>query len=262
MNKSAGILVSTGLLSILFWALTYRWVFSSVKFQDFGFLIGLIVVFSFLVAFVGLGLLFLKTYLFKVILIFLSGIPLFFFFDFNPLYILAITALFWIQIYAAGVISDEARERNKINVKVILRRGAPAIITSLFIMISFAYYLTPQVQAIAKNKSLPVTFQPLIKQIMINVFRGELENLSSSQKESVSNQASSEVFRQLNDLVRPAIQFVPPLLAFALFLLLQSLAVLFVWLAVLFGVIIFKILKSVEFFTISEKAVKMEVIEV
>ena len=258
MNKNLGILATNGLLSILFWSLIHRWVFSSAKFQDLEALIGLVVIFCIFIAVAGLGLVFLRTYPLKIALIFSTGVPIFFFFPFDPLLLLAITALFWVQIYAAKVISDELAERNKVNIRVILMRGLPPIITSILIMISFAYFLTPQVQAIIEEQSLPTTFQSTIREVMVTVFRGDFENLPPAEQEQVPE----EVFNQLNDLIRPVIRLIPPILAFGLFLLLQSIAFIFLWIAVLFGVLIFKLLKTIEFFTIKESQVKAEVIEI
>lgn len=262
MDKKIGILVSTAVVSIWFWFLANDWILSPSKFRDIDSLVFLIIAFSILVSFIALGFLFLDKYPLKVILIFLSVLPIFFVFKFDPLYLLAITILFWIQLYASKNIKDEAEERNKINIRIILRRGVPPIITSLFVVLSFAYFLSPSVQAIVEERTLPPTFRQTIRKVAGTLFENDFQNVPPSERESITEQATEETFRRLNSFIQPFITFVPPLLAFGLFLTLQSLIFFFIWIVVLFGMIIFKILEATGFFTKKEIDVKSEVIEI
>jgi hypothetical protein len=238
------------------------WILSPTRFADEALWISLLVVFIILVTSIALAFLALSKYVFKLLLIFLIAIPFFFFFKFSFYYLLSVTLMFWLLSYAIRGIRIEAAERNKINIKMILRRGLSPILTAFFIMISFAYFMSPVVQSIAQKEELPPTFNQAVREVFTVMFKGELEELPPAERRETESQVVSEVVRQANEAVEPFFGYLPPVVAFGLFLVLQGLSFVFIWPAIGLGIILFGLLKKIGFFRIKEVQVKSEILEI
>ncbi len=117
------------------------------------------------------------------------------------------------------------------------------VIMPILIMISFAFFFSPNVQASAENKQLPPTFKQVIRTVMSGFLGGELEKLSPAEREQTEAQLVEEVFSRFNQLLGPYFRFFPPILAFGLFLILQGLSIAFVWLGVGISMLLFALLK-------------------
>ncbi|MBX4190272.1 hypothetical protein KW791_03200, partial [Candidatus Parcubacteria bacterium] len=152
------------------------------------------------------------------------------------------------------------KERNKINMKRALQFGLFPIVIGLFIMISFAAYQSNFINEVKNQKRLPTQAEVLIKEIVKSTSDITLKGTTETQKQTLINQVSREVFNQFNTMLRPYWQYAPPVLAFGLFLILWGLSWIFVWLAVAIGLIIFGVLKKTQMVRIEEKEVKAEVL--
>ena len=260
-NKNLGILIVVTALSILFWFSADRWILSPARFTDLSVLVPLLVSFIILVSSAVIAFLVLNRYVFKMILVFLLIIPFFIFFKFSFYYLLSATFMIWFQMYAVKLIREEAAERHKINIRMILRRGAPPILTAFFIMISFAYFLSPAVQSIAYEKTLPPTFNQAVRQVFTTMFRGDLEQLPPEERQKTENEFVSQAVKQANEIASPFFQYMPPFIAFGLFLALQGLKFVFVWLVLGIGITTFSLLRKLNFFRITEIQVKSEILE-
>jgi hypothetical protein len=261
-NKNLGIIIVVTALSVLFWFLADRWILSPARFSDLSVLIPLLVSFIVLVSSAVIAFLVLNRYVFKITLVFLLIIPFFIFFKFSFYYLLSATLMIWFQMYAIKLIREEAAERHKINIRMILRRGAPPILTAFFIMISFAYFLSPAIQSIAYEKTLPPTFNQAVRQVFTTMFKGELEQLPPEERKETESKFVSQAIKQANDIAKPFFQYMPPFIAFGLFLALQGLSLIFVWLALGIGIMTFSLLKKFNFFRITEVQVKSEILEI
>ena len=167
-----------------------------------------------------------------------------------------IVALLFLYARQSGV--EEIDQRTKINAKNIVRRTVPAVITAFFVLISFAAFQSPVAKGIAEAEQLPLASQQLMRSIIDSVIGGQIE--TGPEKENIINQVSNETIKQFNNILKPYFQYAPPLLAFGLFLILWGLSWIFVWLSVFAGMVIFWILKKINFIRTEERDVRAEVL--
>ena len=261
-NKNTGILIFVTALSVLFWYLADLWILSPTRLGDEQLWVSLLLTFIVLVPLLAISFLLINKYVFKLLLILLVIIPFFLFFKFHFYYLLSSVLMFWFMVYAIRLAKDEATQRTKINIRMILRRGIPAILLGFFVMISFAYFLSPAVQSIAEKEELPPTFNQAVRQVFDVMFKGEIKDLPLSEQEQKRNEFVSQVIVEANEVIKPFFQYMPPVIAFGLFLVLWGLSLVFVWLSIAVGIMIFSILKRLNFFRISEVQIKSEILEV
>lgn len=156
---------------------------------------------------------------------------------------------------------EEVDQRTKVNSRMIVRRVAPAVITALFVLISFVAYQSPVAKGVAKAERLPSASEQLMRSIVESVIGGQVE-AGGQEKENIITQVSNQTIQQFNNILKPYFQYAPPLLAFGLFLILWGSSWIFVQLSVLLGVLIFWILKKTGVVRIEEREVKAEVLEI
>jgi hypothetical protein len=261
-NKNTGILISITALSVLFWYLADQWILSPTRLGDVQLWASLLASFVVLVSLMAISFLILNKQIFRGLLVLLVLVPFFLFFEFSFYYLLSSVLMFWFAVYSTKLVKDEAVERTKINIRMILRRGIPPMLTGFFIMISFAYFLSPAVQSIAEREELPPTFNQAVRQVFNVMFKGELEELTPMEREQSETHFVNQVVIEANEVIKPFFGYMPPVIAFGLFLVLQGLSLIFVWLAIAVGIIAFSILKRLNFFRITETQVKSEVLEI
>ena len=107
------------------------------------------------------------------------------------------------------------------------------------VLISVAYFLSPSVQATAKQKELPPSIQKIVK-LTIDSYLGKKDGVDPSFLKT----AEKEVINQINSLLSPYYKFMPPIFAFGLFLVLQGFSFLLIWLASITSVFLFWIFKK------------------
>ncbi len=181
------------------------------------------------------------------------------YFGFNLLNLLGVAVLIGLLFFSRLQINSELNERFKINSRVILRRGLMGVVVGIFVLISFAAYQSPLAKEIERSQKLPSGTEVFIRDIVANTIGPRVEG-GEAEKQNTISQITSETFREIDTFLKPYFQYAPPLLAFGLFLVLWGLSWLFVWLSVLLGMLIFWILKKINFVRIEEKDVRSEVL--
>ena len=168
-----------------------------------------------------------------------------------------LTILLFLYTRRAGI--DEIDQRTKINISMLIRRSAPAVIISFFVLVSFVAYQSPVATEISRSRQLPSASEKFVRSIINRTLGPQIEAESGSQKkESVIAETARLTIQELNNLLSPYFQYAPPLLAFGLFLILWGLNWIFVWLSVLAGIAMFWILKKTGFIRIEEYDIKGE----
>jgi len=261
MYKKATLIIAVGVFAYLFWFWVKPWVESPARFLQVGIWLKPLIMFTVLTSAIGLSFLLVKDYALKILTSVLVGLPFFFVFGFNWFYLAAFILMVLFFMYGIRNIQAEAGERTKINIRIIMQRGLPRIVTAMLIMISFAFFFSPNIQASAKNKQLPPSFKQVIERTVDSFLGGQVENLSPQEKQQVESQTVSQVLEQFTAFLGPYIQYLPPILAFGLFLILQGLSFIFVWLAVLISALLFVALKKAGFLKINTVSVEAEKIE-
>jgi hypothetical protein len=261
MYKKAILIIAVGIVACLFWFWAKPWIDSPARFLEVGIWLKPLIMFAILTSAIGLSFLLIKDYVLKILTSVLAGLPFFFVFGFNQFYLGAFVLMILLFMYGMKNIQAEAGERTKINIRIIMQRGLPRIVTAMLVMISFAFFFSPNIQASAKNKQLPPSFKQVIERTVDSFLGGQVENLSPQEKEQVKSQTVSQVLDQFTVFLGPYVQYLPPILAFGLFLILQGLSFIFVWLAVLISTLLFATLKKTGFFKISAVSVEAEKIE-
>jgi len=244
MYKKTILIITVGILACLFWVWVKPWINNPGRFLQIDIWLKPLIIFVVLTSAIGLSFLLLKNYTLKILTSALTGLPFFFVFGFNRFYLGAFVLMILLFVYAIRNIQAEASERIKINIRIIMQKGLPRIITAMLIMISFAFFFSPNIQASAKNGQLSPSFKQVIERTVSSFFEGQVGNLSPWEREQAKNQMASQILEQFTVFLGPYIQYLPPILAFGLFLILQGLSFIFVWLAILVSVISFWVMKK------------------
>jgi len=247
MYKKAILIIAVGIFACLFWFWLKPWIENPARFLQIGIWLKPLIMFAVLTSAIGLSFLLLKDYALKILISALAGLPFFFVFGFNQFYLGAFVLMFLLFLYGIRNIQVEAGERTKINIRIIMQRGLPRIVTAMLVMISFAFFFSPNIQASAKNKQLPPSFKQVIERTVDSFLGSQVKNLSPQERKQVKNQTVSQVLEQFTVFLGPYIQYLPPILAFGLFLVLQGLSFIFVWLVVGISVLLFWVMKRAGF---------------
>lgn len=160
------------------------------------------------------------------------------------------------QLYARRIIQGEKNNHLKINLKLTVDPGLRRLITSILILVSFGYFLSSGLQAIAQKKELPGVVRKTV-QVVVGGYIGE--NLET-ENPSLRAQATETIIGQVTNFLNPYFVFLPPILAFGLFLVLQGLSSVFIWLAVAMTLFLFRLLKVLKVVKIETASKQAEVI--
>ncbi len=259
MIKKSVILGSVLLASAAFWFAAKAWMDNPVSalenYAQWAWPLGLLVV---CIGVRSLALLLLDTLRFRLWSIAAAGLPVVVFFGFHWVYAAALGVMLCLDFYAMRRINDEYQSRMRINLRGILGSGAALLITSTFLFLSAAYYLSPTVQASTTAQKLPPTITQLVQEIVRRFLSEELTQLAPQSRVQAENQVLRQVMDQLNTLAMPYLKYLPFILTFGLFLLLQGLSFLFSWLAIALATLIFTLLKTTRFVKIEEYDMRAE----
>ena len=245
-----------------FWVLVEMWLASPFRFSlqnnDW---IWALAGFIFLIALEGLVFILIKDWRWLFSGVLLSGVAYLLVFGVSLYMLLASGAFLVLQLSATGNVRNEINERLKINIKEIVNHGLPNVVSSLLVMLSFAYFLLPSVQLKAQNAELPPSFEQIIERTLREFAAEDLQQLPPNEQQSFISQATDEVVSRLNQLLGPYFKYLPPILAFGLFLILRSLTFAYIWLATLVLRLMFWVLKkagTVRFVTVQREAEELE----
>ena len=165
--------------------------------------------------------------------------------------ILGVSGFYWatlplmllLQMHAGHGIRLEGEERMKIHIRETMGRGLPSLITSVLIMISVAFFLSPATQTAAQRQQLPESAKTFIAKTITTFLGDQVNELPPEQQGDALKQVTDEVLAKINAFLRPYFKYLPPILAFGLFLVLQGLSFIVVWLAALVALGLFAVLK-------------------
>lgn len=253
--KKIVLIAVTVAMAFLFWWKLRPWIDDPLRFGDFDIWLWPVILFVLLAGLSGLSFLLLPKK-FKLILVLANFLIFLLFFGVKEILLLGVAISVLFQWSALNAVQGESNNRLHFKFKSVLKTGMSRLVTSLFILISFAYFVSPVVQASAVKNELPSGIQKTI-QILVGNYVGE--NLEA-QNPRLKAETTSLVLRQINNFLKPYFKFLPPILAFALFIVLQGLSVVFVWLSVLLAFLIFIFLKIAGLVKIEKKPKEAETI--
>lgn len=218
-----------------------------------------LLLFVILIAVAGLALTLLKEGEWRLIIVLCIAVPYLVIFGVSSrFYLLAVVLMMaasWLSIH---YFTASSTQRVNINIYHIMQHGLPWLVTGILILVSFAYFLSPKIQATSETQTLSPGIQQIIEKTVAIIAGEQTEGLSPQQKQNVIRQAAVEVTRQFTTIAQPYLRYLPPLLALGLFLVLQGLSFIFVFLACWLAVLLFKVLKVDGFVRVVEKEVKAE----
>lgn len=260
-QKSAIFLFLVALSAFLFWYWVKPWIVNPFQVADTNLWLRPLISLCVLAGLIGLSFLLIKNRWFRLVVSALAGLPFLLVFDFNNYYLIAFVLILSLHGSAAGKISQQASERIKIDIREIMGHGLPSVITPILLLVSFAFFFSPDIQASAARRELPPTAHEIIGRIVVGLLGGELEQLPPQERLQTEKLLVEHVFDQFNQIIGPYFKFLPPILAFGLFLILQGLSFVFVWLGTLIAMLLFWIFKKAGFVTIKTASVEAEHLE-
>jgi len=235
-----------GLRSILFEK--GNWIWPSI-----GFLILLI--------FLGLSWLITKSKAILLTSLIIVLICFFFFFRFELEYLAVIFIAFLLFVFGSYKAISEKEIRIKIEVRRILKRGLPTVLTGLCLIISAAYYFSPLALQEDNEIEIPrVLFDKVIGPV-ISIFEKQID-IPLIINDEFKNDFYETINHEINRHSQSYQQYFSLGLAIGFFFALRTVAIVFSWLVILLTWLVFKILVSLEAIKIQEKAVLKEVIEI
>ncbi len=245
MYKKTILFLAVGIISAIFWFWAKPWIENPLRLSgSYGIWIKPLVALIFMVSFEGLAILLVKESWARTVVISLVGIFYLVVFYAGWYSLLAVATMALLQWNAGADIQSESKERTKINIKQILHKGVPSIVTSILILVSFAYFFNPATQAAAKSEKLPVGISQIIEKVVPIVAGDQVGSLTPIERRNLFNQITNQVTGQISSFLKPYFKYLPPILAFGLFIILQGFSFIFVWLAILVSVLIFGVLKK------------------
>ncbi len=164
-------------------------------------------------------------------------------------------------LYSWSSTVRELKERSKVNIRAVLRRGMTGVMLATLLAVSFAAYESPIADELERTERLPSATERFIGAVVKGTLGPRIEG-DQAQKETVLSEVTRETFQELNTFFQPYFKYAPPLLSFAVFLVLWGLSWFFIQLSVLMGMLIFWILKKTGAVKIEEREAKAETLVV
>lgn len=253
--------VMVAITSFWMWASVQVWFRGSLlDIQNQTNLITVSVLFIILLTLLSVGIVIFQNRLWSTYLGVIVGVTYSLLFKISNLNLVGIFILVLLFYFAQDTVHGEMAERIKMNSRILIKKGLVNFIVAFFVLMSFAAYQSPAIESFKDIKELPSSSNAFIKTIVAQSLSGQLDQASPSQKETVLNQVTLEITKEANVWLKPYFQYAPPALAFGLFLALWGVGWIFIWLTVFLGMLVFKILKKINFFRIEERDVKAEAI--
>lgn len=184
---------------------------------------------------------------------------------------IVLSGLLW--YWASRHAARELVERRTIRISSILVHAMPKILLGLYILLSFAFYMTPASQNITE-KDATTAFRQQLNRTYDTVLRSELAKLPPAQREQVQNQVSGQLIQAFKDTLDfqfcltenvctpTLLELLPPMYAFLFFLLLWSFGFIFREPAVALGAGLFRLLQKFHVVLIDQEDAKVEVLKI
>lgn len=239
MIKNLTLVLVTVACSFLFWLKAGSWLNDPFNWQNFSLWFWPTILLGLLVAMLVLSFLLLSKFYWKLTVLALHLGAALFFFGAHRLLLAGTLVGLGLGLLAIKNIHHEKENRFKFSLVGILRGGIYRILTATFIMLSFAYFLTPGVQNAAQKKELPSGLVQVVQVVVGNFMEGGI----TFSDPSFTAQVNREVMKKINAFLAPYYHYLPPILAFSFFLALQGLGFIFLWVTLLLSAAIFLMLK-------------------
>jgi len=191
----------------------------------------------------------------------------------HPLYAVGIALAIVCWYIASVTINRELNERRKIRVSSILTHGLPKILLGLYLLISFAFYLTPASHNITEQDAT-TAFRDQVDKTSDLVLQAELQKLPSYQREQVKREISSQAVKTFTNILNfqfcitpdsctpSMLELLPPLYAFLFFLTLWGFGFIFRELGVLLGAGTFAVLRGSHLVRIEQEDAKVDMLKI
>lgn len=259
MYKKIFILAAVLAAASLFWYVAGQWIGSpGIHWNQYRDWLWPILLLALLAAVKSIAYLLLNDSRWRWGVLAAAALPFLAFFGFKLSYTAGAVAIVIFNFFAMESIRGETLARVRISVMPMLKRGLPALVTSIILAASFAYYESPSVQASVQAKSLPSFVQETLGATAKQFMSSQLQGFSPAQRIAAEKQVVAETMSVINNAVRPYRQFLPPVMALGMFLILQGLSFIFVWLAALMGLALFTILKKTGVVRIEKSTIEAE----
>lgn len=225
---------------------------------------------GFLILLVFLGLSWLITKSKAILLTSLAIILICFFFPFGFKfeYLVVIIVSFLLFVFGSYRAIGEKEARIKIEVRRILKRGLPMVLTGLCLVIASAYYFSPLALQGENEIVIPRLWFDKVIGPMLNVLGEQTGNplmMDSQFRSQIETQLKDDLYQTVNQEInrhsQSYQQYLSLGLAIGFFFALRTIGIVFNWLVILLTWLTFKILVSVKAIKIQEKAVLRQVIE-
>jgi len=216
-----------------------------------------IVGFFILLIFLSLNWILAKSKTILLITLFFVLISFLFSFGFKLEYFIVLIIAFLFFYLASEKAVNEKKNRIKIEVMRVLKRGLPFVLTGLILIISTVYYFSPLILTGQNEIIVPRTLFDKIVDPVLNLTNNQFgSNLDI--KDNLYNQLNQEINKK-SQLYKEYILYG---LAIGLFFTLEIISIPFMWIIILLSWIIFKFLVAIGAIKIQEQAVLKEVIEI
>ena len=239
MNKLGIVLGLIAVVSWFFWSTAGFLISDTPVFSDVNAWLIPVLTFVLLISLLSLSFLLLNKKWEKMLCSTVVFLTFLIQFGYNKLYLAAFILMFLLQYISIKRFETELQDRLKINLGTSIRRAAPYIVTSLLIMVSFAYFLSSDIQLSATKNELPLSVEKITKSVVSYFFTDQ-----GITDPRLQEQAETEVIGKLNNFLSPYYKFLPPILAFSMFLILQGFSFIFLWLSIALSLLLFLILKK------------------
>lgn len=217
--------------------------------------------FLILLIFLGLGWLITKSKAILFISLSIILICFFFSFGFKLEYLAVILIALLLFVFGSCMAINEKEIRIKIEVRRILKRGLPTVLTGLCLIIAAAYYFSP-LALYGQNKiEMPRPLFDIVVEPVVSIFEKQF-NASLIINDEFKDDFYQTINQEINRHSQSYKQYFSLGLTAGFFFALRTVAVVFSWLVILLTSLIFKILVSLGAIKIQEKAVLKEVIEI
>jgi len=211
-----------------------------------------------LASFLSVGLIMFRDRLWSVYLGLIVGITYLLNFGISNLNLVGVFILVLLFYHAQDIVQGEIVERIKMNSRLLIRKSLSNFLVAFFILISFAAYQSPAIENFKGQEKIPSSGEVFIRNLIQQTFVSQIDEASPKEKEVITNHLTAETVSRLNTFLAPYFEYMPPALAFGLFLVLWGVGWIFLWLAVFLGVLVFFILRKLNFIKIEEYDVKAE----
>jgi len=216
-----------------------------------------IVGFFILLIFLSLNWILAKSKIILLITLFFVLISFLFSFGFKLEYFIVLIIALLLFYLASEKAVNEKKNRIKIEVIRVLKRGLPFVLTGLILIISTVYYFSPLILTGQNEIIIPRTLFDKIVEPALNLINNQLgSNLD------IKNDLYNQLNQEINKKIQMYKEYILYGLAIGLFFTLKIISVPFMWIIILLSWIIFKFLVAIGAIKIQEQAVLKEVIEI